>query len=734
MNKMKKPTNSAVAAGITLSSAPSLTTTQLVQSEPQQSGLQPTISPESVVANLRKLSDALFAFQQCLSDVEQSIDSARSSIDSAMALMFIPPSLPIPEPEPEPKPEPEPSCESDPSEVENEYEDDVNDAEVAVTATVAAAPAAAVEEEDEEQEKDEKNEEDEVKSVPRSELETLCQTMNVVGLKNYMLTHLSDIDALREQVPKALKLSTNPGRLVLECVNKGREGCVNSSRGLVNLLVLECFLLMIGEAKDEGRVVKFNKRVRKEAKQAALEWRERMISQGGVAKALEMDARGLLLLIGCFGIPKEFLDRDVRHLVNGSGARGIAGVLRRSSDLVEKIPKIIEWMLKNNIVVGAVDIAYIFGMEDRFDPRGILSSFLHNSELSYLNSSKGLEQGGVVRAAKKKHLSDLKSVRECLERHNIDPSKLLPGWQIDVRIMNLEKHIAELNMHIGEKELTELTRHVGDQKMAQKRKIDETESSGSFSNKEMKPSHFPNPNPWPPLQQHRVVNHVVVDGGNNTLLERRGTAGHIYNCSLPPSVLHGTVAGSIHENAVGSMAGPVGGVVAVDGAGAGNHTPGQIRIHSSQLHGPRGDAAVHDRLASHTYAYTPSSYIEGSMALPNTIPSDAYRLVPFLEGATGLPNTRPVDCYRPTPYMEGSVGLPNTKAGDTYRPPPYSVSTGLPNTILVSTGLPNTIPAPYQFADTAPATELHQSSGARVVDTVPSAALAHPSSSMYWKR
>ncbi|KAJ8537975.1 hypothetical protein K7X08_014515 [Anisodus acutangulus] len=689
---MKKPTVSAAAAGAMPPSEPSLNT----QSETQQSDFQPTQSQESINANLRKLSNALSAFQRCLIEVEQHIDSARTSIDSAMLQLLTPPphttnTTPPPATLPGPEPEPEPSCESDPSEVENEneVEDDVE------------------EEEDGDGDENEDGEEEEVKSPSRSELETLCETNNSIGLKKYMITHLSDINELREQVPKALKLSPNPGRLVLECI-------INSSRGLASVLTLECLLLMMGEAKGEGRVVEIEKGAKQEAEEVALAWRARMITQGGVLKAHEMDARALLLLIGCFGIPERFMDRDIRYLVNGSGARGISGALRRSSVLMKKIPEIIEWMLKNDIVVGAVDIAYTFGIEERFNPRRILTSFLHNSEVSYMNKVKGLEQGIAVRAGKKKHLSDLKSVSECLERHKIDPSKLLPGWQIDVRIMNLEKDIAELDKHIGEKELAELTKHIGDQKMAQKRKLDVTESlSGSFSNKEMKPSHYPNP--FPP-QQQRVVNHV--DGSNNILLERGGTAGHIYGYSLSPSVLHGTVAGSMHENVVGSLAGPAGGVVAMDGAGAGklvqgvqggtlvDHTPGQIGSRTGQLYAPRGDAAVHDRLASHIYAYRSLSYLEGS-------------------GSTGLPNVIPSDSYRPPPYVEGSAGLPNTIAGDTYRPPTY---------LEGSSGLPNTIPAPYQFADTVPATALYRSSGSRAVDAVPSAALAHPSSSLYWKK
>ncbi|KAK4375892.1 hypothetical protein RND71_006569 [Anisodus tanguticus] len=411
-----------------------------------------------------------------------------------------------------------------------------------------------------------------------------------------------------------------------------------------------------------------------------------------------------------------------RYLVQ-LGAKGIFGALRRSSVFMEKIPEVIEWRVKSN-AAEALDIAYTL--------------------------------------AKKNYLFALKSVVICLRRHRIDPSKLLPGWQLDVKLMSLEKEAVELNEHVGQEELAELIKHIRDQKMAQKRKIDETESSGCFSNKEMKYSYFPNPNPWPQHQQ-KAVNH-----SNSTLLEGGGTASHIYGYSLSPSVLHAPVAGSIHEKVVGSLPGPVGGVVATDGAGAGksvqggscagvhgltlvDSTPGQIGSHTGQLHGRRGDTVVYERLASHRYAYKQSSYLEGSgstelpntiigdaywpppyleasIRLPNTISGDAYKPPPYLEASTGLSNTIPADAYRPPPhleastrpppYLEASMGLPNTIRGDVYKPPPYlEASTGLPNTIptdayrappylKTSMGFPNTMsadayrPPPYLEAST----------------------------------
>ncbi|KAK4370608.1 hypothetical protein RND71_010083 [Anisodus tanguticus] len=215
------------------------------------------------------------------------------------------------------------------------------------------------------------------------------------------------------------------------------------------------------------------------------------------------------------------------------------------------------------------------------------------------------------------------------------PWKLLGGWQINTRIMSLEKEIAEFN------------RQIADQKIAQKnagfhkRKIDETEW---LSNKE---------------QQRVVVNHVGVS--NNSLLEGGGTAGHNYGYSMSPQVLHGPVAGSINGNVVGSLAGPVGG------------------SHAGQLYGSCGNA------------YRPTPYMESSKGLSNTIPGNAYRPAPWVESSKGLPNTIPGEAYRPPPYLEGSTGLPNTT------PPPHQFANTVPAAELSQSSGSQAVDAPAEI-------------------------------------
>ncbi|XP_009801927.1 protein FRIGIDA-like [Nicotiana tabacum] len=636
----------ADAATATAGSATPSLATQLVKAEQKQSELQQSSThfTHSVpIANLRKLSDALSGFQRCFGELQRHIDTIRTSIDSSLLLLLprnnehstttTPPAPPFLEPEP--------------------YELSEEEEEEEEKEKLKSPPRA-----------EPKSFRLELKFPPPSVVEILCETMNSNGLQKYMIRHLSNIKTLKRRVPKALKLSPNPARLILECIgdfySQGSDTYVQgSSERQVKVLLLECFLNMMGESVIKNEV-------KEEAEQAALTWIKRLNFKGGILQAQEIECRGLLLLIGCFGIPQAFTNKDIKDLLHQSYIKMISASLRRSGFLMAKIPEIIEGMLKQNRVVEAVHFVYCFGLEERFNPRRLLTSFLQESEVSLLDTIKSYEemkgsQDSVVVAKSigvRRYVAGLRSVIQCLGRHNIDHSKFLPGWQFGMKITRLEREIAQLRKRMKI-----------DREVARKRKIDEAKWLG---NKEVKHSHFPNPC----LPQHRrVANHV--DDSNNTLLEGGGTADHIYGHSLYPPVLHGPVTGSIHENVVGSLAGPGAGISAsADGIHAGisagtdvvmqgvsyagghegsqvNCTTGQMGSHAGQLYGSRGDAAVYDRLPSHSYAYRPSSYLEcsGSMGLPNTILGDAYRPPPYLECSMGLPSTITGDVFRPRPYQ-----------------------------------------------------------------------------------
>ncbi|KAK9278869.1 hypothetical protein L1049_028448 [Liquidambar formosana] len=547
---------------------------------------------------------------------------------------------------------------------------------------------------------------DTAKQSSRSELEYLCEMMCSRGLRKYIVSRISDAAKLREEAPAALKSAPRPAKLVLECIGRfflqGSKAFSRDSPMIMarqaSVLILEFFLLT-GCTEIEPSV-------KEEAELAAIAWRKRLISEGGVSRASDIDARGLLLFVGSFGIPNVFRNEDLRDLIRLSNPKEIFDALRHSHVLLMRIPDIIEGMMKNGMNIEAVDIAYTFGVEDKFPPQTILASFLRESKEAWKRTKR--EAQGSPREmfyddhsqneANKKQLAALKSVMNCLEDHKIDPLKLLPGWQIKEKIITLEKDISEL-----EKKM--------DEKVMQKRKAVEIETSKKLKTQEVKRSRFTaNVSPLIPtsiigLQEQWAAGRVDGNSSYTPInLMDGGLSGRVNSYHTTSSIPHGFGAGSLPDNILGTMSGSGCGVLSA-GVGAGGMSAGtsgvlstgsfsgvhsevmvdkvgQVMNNNGPLYGWHGvgDAAFNDRLIGQSFAGQPASIgVDGS--------------------------------FRPSPSLEGFVGLPN--------PPSTDVANRSSASDL------------YQFADAVLEGESYYSSGSRRAGTVPPVLPAHRPSYMY---
>ncbi|EPS61333.1 hypothetical protein M569_13464, partial [Genlisea aurea] len=283
-----------------------------------------------------------------------------------------------------------------------------------------------------------------------SEIEDLCKSMSSRGVRKYLSAHLSDLDKVRGEFPKALLLSADPAQLVLESLGKfylqGKKAFTKDSPMIparkTSIFILECFLLMIGMNPDGG-AVHIKPSVKAEAEAAAMAWRKRLVAEGGLDQACEADARGLLMFVACFGIPAAFKREDMRDLVINANAKEMRDALRNSDALMDKILEVVDDLLKSKKEVDAVDIVYTFGLEERYNPQAILVTFLRESKESGKMLMKILQGSATANIeAKRKQLSSLTALVKCLKKHNVDASKLIPGWQIRDSIANLERDIA----------------------------------------------------------------------------------------------------------------------------------------------------------------------------------------------------------------------------------------------------------------------------------------------------
>nr|AFJ66217.1 hypothetical protein 34G24.22 [Capsella rubella]AFV28938.1 FRIGIDA [Capsella rubella]AFV28939.1 FRIGIDA [Capsella rubella]AFV28940.1 FRIGIDA [Capsella rubella]AFV28944.1 FRIGIDA [Capsella rubella] len=290
----------------------------------------------------------------------------------------------------------------------------------------------------------------------KPEGERLCELMCSKGLRRYICGNISHRAKLMEEIPAALKLAKEPAKFVLECIGKfylqGRKAYSKDSPMIsarqVSLLILESFLLMPDPGKGK---LKIESSVKDEAEMAAVAWKKRLMGEGGLAVAEQIDARGLLLLIACYGVPSDFRSMDLLDLIRTSGSNEIVGALRRSPFLAPMISGIVESSIKRGMHIEALEMVYTFGMEDKFSASTVLTSFLRMKKESFEREKQKAQSPMAYKEAAEKQLGALSSVMQCMKTHKLDPAKEIPGWQIKEEIVKLENVTRQLNREMEEK-------------------------------------------------------------------------------------------------------------------------------------------------------------------------------------------------------------------------------------------------------------------------------------------
>ncbi|CAN8253420.1 unnamed protein product [Cochlearia groenlandica] len=325
----------------------------------------------------------------------------------------------------------------------------------------------------------------------KAEAQRLCEQMCSKGLRRYVSTNIIvDLSKLMKELPLALKHAKEPAKFVLECIGKfylqGRKAFSRDSPMIparnVSLVIMECYLLTLDPGEENKKKLKSS--VKKEGETAALAWRKRLNLEGGFAAAEAMDARGLLLLIACFGVPHNFRNMDLLDLIHRSRSAEISVALRRSPFLVPMISGIVESGIKRGMHIEALELVYTFGVEDKFSASTVLTAFLRMKKESFERAKRKAHSPIAFKEANEKQLSALSSVMKSLEAHKLDPAKEVPGWQIKEQMVKLEKDILQLD-----KEMKEKARSIGLMEEEKARSIslmEEAELAKRLYNQQMK--------------------------------------------------------------------------------------------------------------------------------------------------------------------------------------------------------------------------------------------------------
>ncbi|KAL4191822.1 hypothetical protein AMTRI_Chr06g169130 [Amborella trichopoda] len=277
------------------------------------------------------------------------------------------------------------------------------------------------------EEKNSKN--DGKEELLQSSFEALCKQMDGKALRRFVTINLSQIDSIRKMAPGALMSAPDPAKLILDCMGGFYLQHVNAFSKHSPLIGIRraCILLLeffVASSLEVSSVVQ------EEAKSVSIAWRERLIKEGGVAKATGMDALGLLLFVAAFGVPPQLENEDLYHLMRLVNLRKRALVLRCSPRFMKKLPDVIEGLISRGNQVAAVDLAYTFGLQDKFKPLPLLKAFLEDAR-------KGKKKQAPPDAEWIGRLAALNSVIKCAKDHKFEAA--ISGWNLNAEVAKLEK-------------------------------------------------------------------------------------------------------------------------------------------------------------------------------------------------------------------------------------------------------------------------------------------------------
>ncbi|KAL0746562.1 hypothetical protein Bca101_028564 [Brassica carinata] len=157
---------------------------------------------------------------------------------------------------------------------------------------------------------------------------------------------------------------------------------------------------------------------------------EMMLSVHGTPLGVYEENLNMGAINGIFAAVKEFKEDELLKLIPMVSRRRQAAELCRSLGLSEKMPGVIEVLLKSGRHIDAVNLAFAFELTEQFPPVELLKSYLTEAKRS--SSQDEFNE---------RELTGVKAVVKCVEEHNLEEQ--YPVEPLHKRILELEKAKAE---------------------------------------------------------------------------------------------------------------------------------------------------------------------------------------------------------------------------------------------------------------------------------------------------
>ncbi|KAM0854232.1 hypothetical protein ACQ4PT_050558 [Festuca glaucescens] len=286
-----------------------------------------------------------------------------------------------------------------------------------------------------------------VEVKPRPALKQLCEQMDIKGLLKHLSENWKKLSGLRDELSVALKCAADPARFVLDSLEGffpdqlpgDKHHSIQGQRRSC-IVLMEAIAHSLG-MKETGGNHPWSSEIIEQAKAIAEEWKIKIAEVDlDASDGYSLEAQAFLQLLTTFNVDLA-IDKDVLcKIVVAVSRRKQTAELCRSLGLIERMPGIIEELVKKHRQIDAVQFIQAFGLSESFPPAPLLKAYVDELKDS-LKSNKDANVTPSADDLKTRELLALRAIIKCVEEYKL---------QKDCPLGPLQKRISELKSK-GEK-------------------------------------------------------------------------------------------------------------------------------------------------------------------------------------------------------------------------------------------------------------------------------------------
>ncbi|PSS10174.1 FRIGIDA-like protein [Actinidia chinensis var. chinensis] len=243
---------------------------------------------------------------------------------------------------------------------------------------------------------------------------TFSITMDGRLLQIFLNEHVGDHESMRVEVFRALKMSKNPAKLVLDAVQGFYPPHLkNGDKEYEVSAIRRSCTLVLGQMMRVSRHIEPS--VKEAAKRLAVDWKGKLKVEGENS----LEVLGFLQLVGAYELLSDFDSGEIFKLFDRVAQHREAPELCLALGFADRVPDFVQVLIKRRQNLAAIRFIHTFDLIGKFPPVPILEDYLNYWKNIADNTCKREKLTRAQVEIGKKCILALRAVMKCVDDHNL---------------------------------------------------------------------------------------------------------------------------------------------------------------------------------------------------------------------------------------------------------------------------------------------------------------------------